>query len=108
MRRNDLRIVKSELRNANSESGKPATSLFVMIVIIAFTVSTCQQQDEKVEQVVIARIAMMPNQPEPYKMTDWFEKAQHFDQYVFNLDLKGDHMPLIWIDNSQRNIPQNT
>jgi hypothetical protein len=50
----------------------------------------------------------MPDQPEPYKMTDWYEKAHHFDQYVFNLELKEEHQPFIWIDSAQRNFPQNT
>lgn len=61
-----------------------------------------------VEQINISRISGMPDQPAPYKMIDWFEKAHHFDQYVFNLDLKGEHQPFIWIDSSKRNFPQNT
>jgi hypothetical protein len=63
---------------------------------------------EGVKQISIDRIKLMPDDPSPYKMTDWYEKAHHFDQYVFNLDLKGDHQPFIWIDSSQRNFPQNT
>jgi hypothetical protein len=50
----------------------------------------------------------MPDQPKPYKMTDWYEKAHNFDQYVYNVDLKGDYLPFIWIDDSKRNFFQNT
>jgi hypothetical protein len=79
------------------------TSYLVLFLLLSF----CAEQ-EKVEQITIDRIALMPDQPEPYKMTDWYEKAHHFDQYVFNLDLKGEYQPFIWIDSTQRNFPQNT
>jgi hypothetical protein len=41
-------------------------------------------------------------------MTDWYEKAHHFDQYVFNPELKGEYFPLIWVDTAKRNFSQNT
>jgi len=43
----------------------------------------------------------MPNQPNPFKMTDWYEEAHHFDQYVFNLNLKGEYRPFLWIDSAK-------
>jgi len=79
----------------------------VLIGMILISLSSCATH-ERVEQVTIDRIALMPDQPAPYKMTDWYEKAHHFDQYVFNLDLKGAFLPFIWIDSAQRNFPQNT
>lgn len=79
----------------------------LFIVSVLFFTSSCTKH-ERVEQIVIDRIALMPDQPSPYKMTDWYEKAHHFDQYVFNLDLKGEYQPFIWIDSAQRNFPQNT
>jgi hypothetical protein len=79
----------------------------VLIGMILISLSSCATH-EMVEQVTITRIALMPEQPAPYKMTDWYEKAHHFDQYVFNLDLKGAFQPFIWIDSAQRNFPQNT
>lgn len=81
-------------------------------LILAFAsmsfVFSCKQKEEPVEQITIDRIALMPNQPSPFKMMDWNEKAHNFDQYVFNLDLKGEHLPFIWIDSAKRNISQNT
>jgi len=82
----------------------PRWAAFLCLLLLA----SCSTQPQKIEQIMIDRIALMPNQPQPYKMTDWYEKAQHFDQYVFNLDLKGAYRPFIWIDSAQRNIPQNT
>jgi hypothetical protein len=84
---------------------RPSSLVLSLLVLLLFS---CTPKPEKVQQVVIDRIALMPNEPSPYKMTDWYEKAHHFDQYVFNLDLKGQHLPFIWIDSAQRNVPQNT
>ncbi len=69
---------------------------------------SCSTTEKPVEQIVIDRINSMPDQPSPYKMIDWYEKTHHYDQYVFNQDLKGDYMPFLWIDSAKRNFPQNT
>jgi hypothetical protein len=81
---------------------------YLFIASLFWFLCSCTPEVKKVDQVVIDRIALMPDQPKPYKMTDWYEKAQNFDQYVFNVDLKGDYQPFIWTDDSKRNIPQNT
>jgi hypothetical protein len=83
------------------------SKIYCFIFCIALLFS-CQSVPEKIGQTAIARISMMPDQPSPFKMTDWNEKAHHFDQYVFNLGLKGENLPFIWIDSSKRNIKQNT
>jgi hypothetical protein len=70
-------------------------------------VSNCRKE-QRVQQIKIDRIALMPDQPSPYKMIDWFEKANNFDQYVYNLDLKGDYLPFIWWDSAKRNFPEKT
>jgi hypothetical protein len=80
--------------------------LFVISVLLF--ISSCQPKEQVIDQVVIERIALMPDQPSPYKMTDWHEKALNYDQYVFNTDLKGEHLPFLWIDSAKRNINQNT
>jgi hypothetical protein len=78
-----------------------------LFVSVLFLNPSCAKHENFVQQEV-GRIALMPDMPEPYKMTDWFEKAHHFDQYVYNLDLTGDYRPFIWTDSAQRNFPQNT
>jgi hypothetical protein len=80
--------------------------LLLIITILSF-ITSCDRTDE-VGQVSIDRVSLMPDHPTPYKMTDWYEKAHHFDQYVFNSELKGEYFPLIWIDSSKRNFNQNT
>src|SRR5688572_22620736 len=78
------------------------------LIVVLFLLSACQSKQERVGQIVIDRIAGMPNQPEPFKMMDWHEKALNYDQYVFNINLTGEHLPFLWIDSAQRNMAQNT
>lgn len=61
-------------------------------------------------QESIKRIEMMPNIPEPYKILDWQEKTLAYDDFVFDFDRKESDGPgpLIWLDSSERNIPQTT
>jgi hypothetical protein len=80
----------------------------ITIILTSLILVTACQRQEAVKQIVIDRIAIMPDHPTPYKMTDWYEKAHHFDQYVFNTQLEGEYFPLIWIDSAKRNFDQNT
>jgi hypothetical protein len=80
----------------------------ITIILTFLILATACQRQEAVKQIVIDRIAIMPDHPTPYKMTDWYEKAHHFDQYVFNTELEGEYFPLVWIDSAKRNFDQNT
>lgn len=77
------------------------------LLIVVF-LAACSTSPKPVKQEAIGRIASMPDQPEPFKMLDWYEKAHNFDQYVFNLSLSGEFTPFVWLDSSQRNFPQTT
>ncbi len=87
--------------------------LFIFILTALF-ISACSPAGKKLEkagpaeQTDISRISMMPNQPEPYKMLDWKQISLEFDDYVFNFDLEGEHLPFIWIDDSRHNFDQET
>jgi len=61
-----------------------------------------------VSQVEIARVAGMPNQPEPYNMKDWEETAKEFDAYIYDFNQKGEFLPFIWRDTNRRNLDQET
>ena len=82
-------------------------SVIVSIFILTFF-GCIQPEPITVSQVAITRVEGMPNQPEPYKMLAWKEKAINFDSYVFDHDAIGEYLPLIWIDSAQRNIAQNS
>jgi hypothetical protein len=63
---------------------------------------------EPVRQTNIPRIEMMPYKPQPYKIIDWRQKAIDFDTYVYDFNTELPAGPMIWLDNSQRNLPQIT
>ena len=57
------------------------------------------------QQIDISRIEMMPNIPSPYEMRDWKQVAVDYDSLVFNFDLTGEHLPLIWWQTNTINYP---
>lgn len=79
--------------------------LFILILILG---ASCKSKPVPVEQLTIDRVNLMPDQPSPYKMLDWKEKALNYDQYVFNRNLKGEFLPFIWLDSTKRNFDQTT
>ena len=77
--------------------------IILSAVALLAACSTATNYGEKVEQTAISRIDAMPNMPAPYNMLNWEEKAKSFDNYVFDWN-----NGLIWLDESKRNINQNT
>lgn len=63
---------------------------------------------EKVKQIDVNRIEMMPNLPNTYKIINWKEQAINYDSYVFDFNSRMPAGSMIWIDNNMRNIPQQT
>jgi len=61
-----------------------------------------------VPQTAIARIEEMPNFPTPFKMRNWKHVAEDYDALVFDLNAKGEYMPLVWIDKSRINFDEDT
>src|SRR5688500_2499340 len=47
-----------------------------------------------IEQIAIPRVEMMPAPPQPFAMRDWRATARGFDALAFDLDAKGEHLPL--------------
>ncbi|TVQ07002.1 MAG: hypothetical protein EA361_18850 [Bacteroidetes bacterium] len=80
----------------------------ILLTVAAILAISCTKKENTIEQVSISRVETMPHLPEPYKMLNWKEVAQNFDRYVFDHTLSGEHLPFIWLDNSQRNFPQET
>ena len=56
----------------------------------------------------IPRVEKMPNHPKPYAWKDWKQTTLDFDKYVFDLNKKGENMPLVWMDKAGRNFPETT
>lgn len=79
-----------------------------LLILILVLIAACKSEPVQVEQLAIDRVNLMPDQPAPYKMLDWKEKALNYDQYVFNRNLKGDFLPFLWLDSTKRNFNQTT
>ncbi len=58
------------------------------------------------QQINIQRIEAMPNNPSPYLMRDWKTVARGYDSLVYNYNLQGDYLPLIFYNNSTENYPK--
>ena len=85
------------------------TVLIAAAVTVALAAGcTGNEYGKPVKQTDIARIELMPQIPSPYKMLDWRQKALDFDAYVFNEDTRVEGNPMIWYDDSRRNIDQET
>ena len=59
------------------------------------------------ESITIDRIELMPNMPAPYEMRDWKQVAIGYDELVFDLELTGDYLPLIFIRTNNINYPEH-
>jgi Concanavalin A-like lectin/glucanases superfamily/Secretion system C-terminal sorting domain len=59
------------------------------------------------QQININRIEQMPNVPSPYEMRDWKKTTLGYDSLVFNLNLTGQYLPLIRINNNTINYPDH-
>jgi hypothetical protein len=57
------------------------------------------------QQININRIEQMPNIPTPYEMRDWKQIALGYDNFVFDFDLTGQYLPLIWLNTNTINYP---
>ena len=88
------------------------TSKGVFVLITVCSLASCSGNGnnfgERVEQVSIRRVDSMPDMPETYKMLDWKQKAQKYDQFIFDWDNKSEVGPLIWLDDARRNMDQTT
>ncbi|MEE9363690.1 MAG: hypothetical protein V3U92_13910 [Cellulophaga sp.] len=61
-----------------------------------------------VVQKTIARVDKMPNLPEPFKIIDFNKLAKEYDKKVYDVNQTGKYWPLIWKDDSRKNIDQET
>ena len=59
------------------------------------------------QQINIPRIELMPNQPAPYEMRDWKQVAAGYDSLVFDFNLTGQYLPLIWLNTNTINYPNH-
>lgn len=59
------------------------------------------------QQIVIPRIEVMPDFPQPYEMRNWQRVAHAYDSLVFDEFLSGEYLPLIEITDQTINYPDH-
>jgi hypothetical protein len=53
----------------------------------------------------IEAIDLMPDLPHPYKMLDWRSLAREYIDFAFDFNKKGELLPLIWMDETDKDNP---
>ncbi|MBK9256791.1 MAG: T9SS type A sorting domain-containing protein [Saprospiraceae bacterium] len=56
-------------------------------------------------QIVIPRVALMPDQPTPYNVRDWRDVAIKFDSFIYNQNATGQYLPLVSYNSNGQNYP---
>ncbi|RYJ44202.1 hypothetical protein [Flavobacterium beibuense] len=79
---------------------------FLKTLILCFLLSACSVQP-RVEQKPIERVNKMADMPQPFEIIDYNKMAHDFNNVVFDFDATGEFWPLVWIDKSQKNYPQD-
>lgn len=76
-----------------------ATTIYFLLVNLSLFAQVKQQS--------IPRVDKMADVPQPFGIIDYNQLAKDFDTIVFDFDAKGKLWPLVWIDKSQKNFPQD-
>lgn len=78
-----------------------------LVVVLSFIIACCIGTHDK-EQLGLRKVKNMPESPAPYKMLDWQEKSNNFDEIVFNHQIDSQETSFIWLDSAGRNFQQTT
>jgi len=85
---------------------------FFLGIGMVLLLSACSQNNKNfgdcISQTAINRVDSMPNLPSTYEMLNWKQKAVDYDKFLFDWNNNSKVGPLIWLDNSRRNIDQPT
>ncbi|HER08649.1 MAG TPA: T9SS type A sorting domain-containing protein [Bacteroides sp.] len=71
-------------------------------VLLVAWISSMQAQ-----QIAIPRIDLMPDLPQPYLMRDWKQVARGYDSLVFNENMTGPYLPVVFLRESGVNYPDH-
>jgi hypothetical protein len=78
-----------------------------IFLISCFIITFFTSTQISAQQINIPRIEQMPNLPSPYKMRDWKQVAIGYDNFVFDFNLTGQYLPLIWMNTNTDNYPNH-
>lgn len=77
---------------------------FHLVKILILLFSAFSLQLSTFSAVVPALSALPDKLPQNYKLRDWRQTAHNLDALVFNTELQGDYLPLLWWETSKINI----
>ena len=78
----------------------------IKVSLLALLLANCGA-GAQVAQKPIPRVDQMADMPQPYGIIDYNKMAKDFDATVFDFNAKGKFWPMVWIDKSQKNFPQD-
>lgn len=80
----------------------------LIIALICLIAASCKSPDSvSIKQQSLQRIDEMADIPQPLKIIDYKQLALRFDSTVYDFNATGEFWPLVWIDSSKKNFPQN-
>jgi hypothetical protein len=68
---------------------------------------TAAQQRNPLQQIPIPRVNQMADVPRPLHIIDYHALALEFDSTIYDFHATGKFWPMVWIDSTQKNFPQN-
>ena len=77
------------------------------LLFSSFSNGEKKQENTPVTQQHIFRVDKMADLPQPLQIIDYRQLALKFDSTVYDFNAKGKFWPLVWIDSSKKNFPQN-
>lgn len=81
---------------------------FLKTILLFSPVCFCSMiSSAQVKQQKLQRVEQMPFLPQPLKIIDYKKLAIQFDKTVYDFNAKGKFWPLVWIDSSRKNFPQD-
>lgn len=82
-------------------------TIFKITFTALFLIFCGSNATAQVKQQKIARVDQMPNLPKPFQIIDYKKLAVSFDSTVYDFNAKGKYWPMVWIDSSKKNFPQD-
>ena len=82
-------------------------TLCVGLLFSSCTSGEKKQENIPVVQQNISRVDKMADLPQPLQIIDYRQLALKFDSTVYDFNAKGKFWPMVWIDSSKKNFPQN-
>ena len=75
----------------------------LLLIVVTLWLGALHAQENQID---IARIELMPNEPSPYIMRDWKRVAQGYDSLAYDITKTGLYLPLVFVRSSGVNYPE--